>query len=187
MKALNNQLQKNIAAPVEPNTEVISLVDELISCLDKDIEHLEKVLSNLDEMRTLVIKRDDSSLTRLLEDIKSQTEAYRRQENRRESVRAKLAESLNQKYENVTLSRLETVCGGETLQALTRRRNRLRILAEKVSKEYVSTSLLLAECARFNRELLQSILELGRKEPGTYSSDGSTKRGLNNAFFDFQF
>ena len=46
-------------------------VDELLAVLDKDIEHIQRSLSRLNELRRLVIKRDDTALGKLLESIQA--------------------------------------------------------------------------------------------------------------------
>jgi len=42
-------------------TEIEAKVDELLSCLDKDSQHIQESLSQLNRLRSLVIKRDDVS------------------------------------------------------------------------------------------------------------------------------
>ena len=41
-------------------------VDQLLVCLVRDVQHLEKSLLDLNEMRRLVIKRDEVALSKLL-------------------------------------------------------------------------------------------------------------------------
>jgi hypothetical protein len=49
--------------------EIEDKVDQLLAVLDKDIQHIQDTLSTLNELRGLVIKRDDASLHKLLESI----------------------------------------------------------------------------------------------------------------------
>jgi len=187
MKTLKNKSaeKKDFSAAVQE--EILPEINEFLVCLDKDIAHLEEVLLRLDAMRTFVIKRDDVSLGELLEGIRSKSEEYQRQEARRELVLAGLAESLGFGLKELTLSGLVSFFEGDVSVEVAKRHERLIGLIVSVRKEYRRTSLLLLECARFNRELLQSILELGKHEGSTYGSDGSAKAALGNGFFDFRF
>ena len=44
-------------------------VDRLLTCLEQDLQHMQKSLLQLNEMRKLVIKRDEAALCKLLESI----------------------------------------------------------------------------------------------------------------------
>ncbi len=187
MRTLKNKSaeKKDFSAAIQE--EILPEINEFLVCLDKDIAHLEEVLLRLDAMRTSVIKRDDVSLGELLEGIRSKSQEYQRQESRRELVLAGLAESLGCGLKELTLSGLESFLEGEVSGEVAKRHKRLMSLVVSIRKEYRRTSLLLLECARFNRELLQSILELGEHEGRTYGSDGSAKTDLGNRFVDFRF
>jgi hypothetical protein len=67
------------------------------------------------------------------------------------------------------------------------RRKKLQTLVEKLKKEYLSTTMLLSECARFNSVLLKSVLELGQAEMITYSSGGFAERQTDSAFMNLRF
>ena len=54
-----------------PAIEIEDAVDKLLAVLDEDIRHIRKSLSRLDDLRHSVIKRDDASLHKLLEDAQS--------------------------------------------------------------------------------------------------------------------
>ncbi|MHC4158123.1 MAG: flagellar export chaperone FlgN [Planctomycetota bacterium] len=162
-------------------------IDELLACLDTDIEHIKKSLSRLNELRSLVVKRDDASLGKLLESIRTESDNCRKNELRRQSVRKELAIALDCGIEQVTLSSLDTVLPEEQKVQVAERKSKLQSLAEELKREHLSTALLLAECARFNRLLLKSIFDLGRTGMVYYGSDGSTKRQIDTAFMNLQF
>ena len=61
-------------------TSIEDKVDELLLVLDEDIRHIQQSLSWLNELRSLIIKRDDASLGKLLELIRSESEGYRKHE-----------------------------------------------------------------------------------------------------------
>ena len=64
---------------------------------------------------------------------------------------------------------------------------KLRELIKELKKEYSSTTLLLAECARLNSLLLRTVLDLGRTGAVYYNSSGTTKRQVDTAFMNLQF
>ena len=54
-------------------------IDELLAVLDTDIQHIQQSLSYLNELRSLVIKRDDTALGTLLGVIRAGSDSYRSQ------------------------------------------------------------------------------------------------------------
>ncbi len=173
---------------MQPTTiEVEDKVDELLLCLDKDIEYVRASLSRLNELRSLVVKRDETSLGRLLEGIQTESDGHKSQETRRQSIRRKLAIALGCGPEQVTLSGLEAVLPEEQKAQVAERKAELKALIKELKKEHLSTALLLSECARFNRLLLKSILNFGKTGTVYYDCDGSTKRHRDTAFVNLQF
>ena len=167
--------------------EIEDKVDQLFLVLDRDIQHIRENLSRLNELRGLVVKRDDASLHKLLESIQSESNSYKENELKRQSLREELATALDCSLEQMTLSRLEAELSGEKKTEVTRRRIKLQTLAEKLKKEHLSTTMLLSDCARFNSMLLTSVLELGQAGTGTYSPRGFAERQTNSAFVNLQF
>jgi hypothetical protein len=168
-------------------SEIGHKIDELLLCLDKDIEHVRESLSLLNELRRLVIKRDDASLGKLLESIQTESDAHKSQELKRQAIRRELALALGCGPEKVTLSKLESVLAEEEKAQVAQRKAELKALIKELRKEHLSTALLLSECARFNRLLLKSILNFGKTGTVYYDSNGSTKQQGDTAFVNLQF
>ena len=162
-------------------------VEELLVCLDKDIQHMQDSLQKLNEIRTLVIKRDDTALGKLLESIQAASDCYRNHELNRKSIRKELAESLGCSIEQMTLSSLETSLPEAKKARVTQMKAKLRSLSAELKKEYLGTALLLSECARFNNLLLNSIFDLGKTGSVYYNANGATKRQTDMAFVNLQF
>jgi hypothetical protein len=162
-------------------------IEELLICLDKDVQHMQENLQKLNEIRTLVIKRDDTALGELLESIQAASDCYRNHELNRKSIRKELAESLGCSIEQMTLSALEESLPEAKKDRVTRMKAMLRSLSEELKKEYLSTALLLSECARFNNLLLNSIFDLGKTGSVYYNSNGAAKRQTDMAFVNLQF
>ncbi|MHC4114594.1 MAG: hypothetical protein ACYSSL_04650 [Planctomycetota bacterium] len=168
-------------------TEIEDKVDQLLIVLDKDIQHIVENLSRLNDLRGLVVKRDDVSLYKLLESIKSESNSYKENELKRQSLREELAIASNCSLKQMTLSRLEAELSGEKKAEVAERKTKLQTLAEKLKKELLSTTMLLSDCARFNSMLLKSVFEFGQAGTITYSPKGSAERQTNSAFVNLQF
>ena len=150
------------------------MVEKLLTVLDEDIGHLENTISTFNELRSLVIKRDDTGLAKLFEDVEAKVTSHAANESRRQSIRRELADVLGYKSaEEVTLSRLEAVLPAETTAQVVDRRTKLQSLVSELRKEYSATVLLMADCGRFNRLLLESIFALNRTGTITYEADGT--------------
>jgi hypothetical protein len=162
-------------------------VDELLDVLDKDIGNMQRDLSCLNELRGLVIKRDDAALNKLLERIQSETNNYKDQQLRRRAARKDLADMFDCDFEQVTLSNLEARLPEGKRDQVAARKAKLKELVKELKKEHISTALLLSECARFNSLLLKSILGLGRSKAVTYTNNGAAKRQNDTAFVNMRF
>lgn len=167
--------------------EIEGKVDELLTCLELDIRHIEESLVRLNELRTFIIKRDDAALGRLLESIRTGSEDYRNNETRRQSIRKELADAIDCEPKQMTLSVLESHLPESKSRLVAKTKDRLRALTLELRKEHLSTSLLLAECARFNNVLLRSVFEIGKTGVVSYNSNGSAKRQIDTTLVDMKF
>jgi len=167
--------------------EIEDKVDELLGVLERDVQHIQESLSRLSELRSLVVKRDDASLHKLLESIKSESNSYKDNELKRRLLREELATALDCSFKQMTLSRLEDELSGEKKAEVAERKTKLQTLAKKLKKEHLSTAMLLSDCARFNSVLLTSVLELAQAGTITYNPRGFAERQTNSAFVNLQF
>jgi len=161
-------------------------VNELLAVLDEDIRHVRASLLRLDELRSLVVKRDQAALGRLLEKIRGESQEYSVNESKRESMRIGFAAALRCGVSDMTLSRLESVLGDEKRIEVAQRKAELRSLTEKLQREHAKTAMLLSDCARFNSSLLRGILGLGNTGTTTYGSDGVRRVQSNSVFVSLQ-
>jgi len=161
-------------------------VEKLLACLDRDVQHMQESLLQLNEMRRLVIKRDEAALGKLLESIHAEAGCYRNHELNRKSIRKELAENLGCSFEQMTLSALQVSLPEAKKEQVTQMKAKLRSLSAELKTEYLSTALLLSECARFNNLLLKGIFDFGKTESIHYNSNGETKRQIDMAFVNLQ-
>jgi len=163
-------------------TEIENKVDKLLTCLDKDSQHIQESLSQLNKLRSYVIKRDDSGLSKLLKVIQAEISSYRNHETKRQTIRKELANALGCNTEQMTLSALEACLPKGKKDQITKKKAQLMSLIKELKKEHLSTILLLSECAKFNNLLLKSIFDLGRTGAVYYNSNGATKQQTDTTF-----
>ena len=169
-------------------TEIEGKVDELLAVLDKDIQHIHDTLSQLNELRSLLIKRDDTALAKLLGSIRAEADPpWRTNESKRRSIRRELAGAFSCNVKQMTLSRLETVLPEQKKVQISDRKASLRALIKELKKEHSSTAMLLSECARFNSLLLRTIFDLGKTGTVTYNPDGAARQQIDTALVNLQF
>ena len=167
--------------------EIENKVDELLIVLSRDVENLQKNLERLNDLRSFVIKRDNNALDKLLNAIRLESTDYSDNESQRCSLRRQLATAFGCSDKQITLTMLESVLQEDRKSQVSRIKTKIRTLAQELRKEYLSTSMLLSECAKFNSQLLNSILEMANAGAGTYGSKGFTERRTDTAFMDMQF
>lgn len=157
-------------------------VKDVLDVLERDIVHIEQTLSYLNELRGLVIKRDEQRLGRLLEEIRTEAQEYSANEQRRQMTREQLAELFGCKTEELTLSVLRTRIDEPEKSAIAESQKKLRALTQRLQREYISTAALLSDCARINSRLLKIVFERSRAGAVCYDSQGAAARESDAAF-----
>ena len=155
--------------------EIENKIKRMLVCLDVDIEHIQTNLSRLNELRALVIKRDDTQLMNLLNKIQMESDSYKEHELKRQLIRRSLAISLGCGIEKVTLSNLETMLNGDKRKEVNAKKVLIKSLVENFKKEYASTIVLVSECSRFNKLLIKSIFEPTKTHSVYYNAKGNSR------------
>ena len=170
---------------LRPGTQVTMAA--LLEVLDEDIRHVESTLLRLNALRSLLIKREDTALQKLLEEVHGQADAYQANERKREQLRQDLAADLGCAAGDLTLSKLAGALVGHAVGvALADRQARLRSLTAQLKREYAQTVLLVRDCIRLNRSLLHVFL--GSGGGGTmYGATGAAKPEINGTLMSMTF
>lgn len=179
-------MERNLQ-PASPRCDAEARVAALLDVLDEDIRHVEASLVRLDTLRGLLIKRDEEALGKLLEEIRGQGEAYVATEGRRQELRQSLANDLGWKEKELTLTNLLTQVTGDLRTALVERQTRLKSLIIRLKREHTLTALLILDCRRFNRALLQVFLGPAGKAGTTYSPTGTVKHPTGTMLLNMRF
>jgi uncharacterized protein YejL (UPF0352 family) len=157
-------------------------IEDLLGVLQRDIEHIERTALWLNDLRGFVIKRDEKGMGRLLADIQADGQEYSINEQCRCQIREELAGLLCCKPKELTLSVLGRSVAEPAKTAIAESQRKLRAMAERLQKEYVSTVSLLSDCSRINSHLLRAIFERSRSGVVCYDSAGQTSRRTEAAF-----
>ena len=70
---------------------------------------------------------------------------------------------------------------------MAQRQTRLKELTGALKREYTLTSMLLADCARFNRSLMNIFFGTGGKGQMTYGANGASKRQAGHSLVNIHF
>ncbi len=159
----------------------------LLQVLDNDMAYIERNLKTLDQLRQLVIKRDEQGLRTLLETIRHQNIGYHQNEQRREQLRAELAQLAQCLPSDMTLSHLETYLGQSTRQQIQTKKKQLRLLTRQLHADYKNTAVLLNDCARLNRALLKAMFKAQPGQGMTYRFNGALKRNASVNMLNLSF
>jgi len=168
-------------------SELAEKTEQLLVVLQEDLVCIERSIERLDELRAFVIKRDDSGLNRLLEQIRSQSQEYVQNQKLREQLREQIAATVDWPLEQVRLGRLQQILPGRQSIKVAQMRERLMKMVARLRTEHAATTLLLSDLARFNGMMLNWILETGGVCGTTYDRRGETSRGRDTAFVNLQF
>ncbi len=171
----------------ETAIEIETKVDELLSVLDSDIEQTERSLHRLDELRGLVIKRDDAGMGRLLETIRAESQSGNANEAKRGELQRALAVAVGCRPEQLTLSRLQEELDSPLRAQVAARQEKLRASVEQLKRQYMATAMLLSDCARINGVLLRAVFGRGNEHLVCYDSSGSAARQVETAFVNMCF
>jgi septal ring factor EnvC (AmiA/AmiB activator) len=175
-----------------PGTE--NRIAALLEVLDEDIRYLEGTLSCLDTLRSLLIKREEAALEKLLDEVRRQADAHQANERKRQQLRQELAADLGCDARELTLSRLGAALAGplrfegqrRSRAAVADRQAQLRSLATRLKREYTLTVLLVRDCTRFNQALLEIFLGSSGRGMATYSPTGAAQRGVEAALMSMK-
>jgi hypothetical protein len=161
-------------------------VEQLLAVLDKDIRHIEMTLSQLDALRSLLIKRDDAALERLLGEIRDRAETDAANQQTRQMIRADLARAIGCGDDPLTLSKLQAALSEDQQAAVAARQERLKSLIVELNRQYTLTAVLVSDCSRFNRMLLRTFLGQSGHSGVVYSPNGASRQQISTAVMNLQ-
>ncbi len=134
------------------------LLAELNAVLDQEQRRVERTLTELDDLRSAVIRRDEAGLQDLLSRIGARQSDFSPLDQRRQRLRQRLADWIGCDLERLNLTRVIRGLPAEQGDPLRHRQQQLYKQVRQLKMEHHLTGLLLTDCARLNRMLLRAML-----------------------------
>ena len=163
----------------------VELVDELVVLLDREIELLDKRHAQLEELSRATVRRDDEVLDPLLEQIERTQQVQTRTDLKLQALRSTLAATLGWAVAETRLARLIERLDGPRAAELDYRRQQIILLSERLKRQHMATVLVVTECARINRMLLESFFP-EKRAVTTYGARGQSSWGLDVGLVDVE-
>lgn len=136
---------------------------EFFPFLDRQIDALERAKELFDAFRAALIRRDMEELGQVRRRLEEEETVRLELDRQMGLCRRRLAAVLSCPPEEICISRLCRATDPSTAQELKKRQVRAQGLASEVKTVHLATELLLRECARINRRMLETIT--GRPTP----------------------
>ncbi len=150
-----------------------SLIDELLAVLDEEIELLELKRSQLADLSEALVTADDEIVEELLEQIEQTEQTQTAVDMRLKVVREALAGAFG--YEDIKELRLSVLAvelPEAQASAVDDRRRRMAEQVGKLRRQHLQTAMLLVECSRVNRMMMECISPSG-ETVATYDATGT--------------
>jgi predicted nucleic acid-binding Zn-ribbon protein len=150
-----------------------SLIDELLAVLDEEIELLEQKQSQLADLSDALVAVDDVATEALLKQIEQTERTQTMVDLKLQDVRKTLAGVLG--YDDaraLRLSVLVTKLPDAQASAVDDRRGRLAQQVGKLRRQHLQTAMLLIECSKVNRMMMECLLPAGEAVT-TYDATGT--------------
>lgn len=155
-------------------------VQELLDFLDQSVDSVRDMLSMLNAFRAALIRRDDSAL-RQMQDHLPEVAAQRRQTDYRlERLMLEFADLLQCPAGEVRLTRIALALPPSQRSQVQEKQRALQTLVNRLHIEHRGTELLLRECERLNRLLLDGMIGK-RNQTLTYTPHGQSRREMHRS------
>ncbi len=162
------------------------VIAAFLAFLDERQVVLEHTLEQLNALRAAVIRRDEETLERLLEQTRQDALQERELAQRQCALERQLVAVVDGLSLPLTLTGLCRALDEPLRSRVEQTQQALRRTAERVQREYESTDLLLRQCARCNRRLLDAIL--GRSPQSlTYNAQGQSRQDTQGGLVSMKF
>ena len=148
--------------------------EQLLGALDRELELLAAKRIEMDQLLAALACRDDAALEKLLSRMEQEQQEQLRADREVERILADLAVQVGCPGERLRLSELARHLPPDLARALEDRRQALTGQLRQLSRKHLEMSMLLHECQKINRLLLDCLLRESRG-PGTYSASGNLR------------
>jgi flagellar biosynthesis/type III secretory pathway chaperone len=150
-------------------------LDQLVAALDRELALLERRERQTDELRQAIIQADDVEMEALLDRMGEADREQSLVDAEVGSLRAAISAMLDPRAPTMKLSEMVKRLPPERSGGIERRRELIVRKIDDLRQLHVETAVLLAECARINRMLLDTMLR-GSSTVITYDARGGHHR-----------
>jgi hypothetical protein len=159
----------------------------LLIILKQESEAMALVETWLSQLQERVMQRDESALEGLLKEIQTKQRPMPELERKRQQIRLELAGVFGLPFEEMTLTRLKGLLEGELQNQVSRMRDQLKSQTQALRVQHRGTVMFLADCARFNRLLLNSVFANAHQDVTTYNPRGNAEHKRTSDLVNMQF
>ncbi|MFP3937100.1 MAG: flagellar export chaperone FlgN [Phycisphaerae bacterium] len=152
--------------------QITETLAELLEVLDEEIAVLSDRLEQMELLSSAIAHRDDDAMEPVLDQMEQTQSRQQQTDTRLAKVREMLASLTGIPAGELRLWRLVRELPEPASGKIASRRHRLVELSDTLRRSHLRTVLLLAESARFNRLLLETMFPAG--EPVTTYDSGGT-------------
>jgi hypothetical protein len=157
---------------ISAGTGMSVLVEKLLGSLDEEIALLEEKTVQLASLRRAMLDRDDQAMAAVLTEIEQDQRRQDSVDLRLSAARRAMANAMGIPAGQLRLSRLIDELPPAEAASVDYRRQQILLLAERARKQHLETAILLHECSRINRMLLEGLFPQNQSVT-TYGQGGS--------------
>lgn len=150
-------------------------IERLLEALDRELALLDRRERQTDELRQAIIKADDVGMEALLERMDQADREQTLVDAEVGALRSALGAMLDPRAGMMKLSELVKRLPPDQAEPIERRRTQIVRKITELRRLHVETAVLLSECARINRMLLDAMLQ-GGAPASTYDARGGHHR-----------
>jgi len=155
-------------------------VQELLDFLDQSVDSVRDMLSMLNAFRAALIRRDDSALRQIQECLPAIAIQRQQTDCRLERLISEFAHLLQRPVSQVNLTRIGSFLPPSQRSQVQEKQRALQTLVNRLHIEHRGTELLLRECERLNRLLLDGMIGK-RNQTLTYTPHGQSRREMHRS------
>jgi flagellar biosynthesis/type III secretory pathway chaperone len=152
----------------------LGLPEQLLEALDRELELLTAKRTEMEQLLAALACRDDATLERFLARMEQGQQEQSRADRNVERISSELAAQVGCPARRPRLSELATYLPPDLARALEDRRQALTSHLRQLRRKHMEMSMLLHECQKINRLLLECLLRES-SGPRTYSANGNLR------------
>lgn len=137
--------------------------EPLIACLDAQIDLLNRREVELDSLSEAIIANDNERMEHVLDEMTRSRQLQQQADADLQAERAGLAHALGWPERQTRLANLVELAEADCRQRLRLRRREVLERAARISLKHRQTAVLLAECTRINRMLIDCMAGTDRR------------------------